>query len=78
FSYNSAVATFYAPSELSGANGMYCQHIRACSSWCNGPPHYDCVFAEKDPSLPEFCGLFVAQVLLFFSFSYCNVFYPCA
>ncbi|KIM60704.1 hypothetical protein SCLCIDRAFT_123606 [Scleroderma citrinum Foug A] len=57
---------------------MHHQRIHACSSWRNGPPHYDCVFAEKDPSLAGFRGLFVAQVILFFSFSYRNVFYPCA
>lgn len=78
FSYTSAVATFYAPSELSGANGMYRQRIHACPAWQNGPPRYDCVFAEKDPSLPGFRGLFVAQVLSLFSFTYRNVFYPCA
>ena len=52
--------------------------ISACSSWRNGPPCYDCVFAEKDSSLAGFCGLFVAQVILFFSFSYQNTSYPCA
>ena len=36
------------------------------------------VFVEKDPTLPGFQGLFVAQVLLFFSFHYRNVYYPCA
>ena len=78
YSYESAVATFYAPSDLSGVGGMHHQRIHACSSWRNGPPCYDCVFAEKDPSLAGFHGLFVAQVILFFSFSYWNVFYPCA
>jgi len=78
YSYNSAVATFYAPSDLSGANGMHHQHIHASSSWRNGLPHYDCVFVEKDPTLPGFQGLFVAQVLLLFSFHYRNVYYPCA
>ena len=78
YSYDSAVATFYAPSDLCGVGGMHHQRIHACSSWRNGPPRYDCVFAEKDPSLAGFCGLFVAQVILFFSFSYRNTSYPCA
>ena len=78
YSYSSAVATFYAPSDLSGANGMHRQRIHASSSWRNGSPRYDCVFVEKDPTLPGFQGLFVAQVLLLFSFHYRNVYYPCA
>ena len=78
YSYESAVATFHAPSDLCGVVGMHCQQIHTCSSRRSGPPRYDCVFVEKDPSLAGFCGLFVAQVILFFSFSYCNVFYPCA
>ncbi|KIK13878.1 hypothetical protein PISMIDRAFT_118075 [Pisolithus microcarpus 441] len=77
YSFSSAVATFYAPSDFSGVNGMHCQYIHASPSWRNGPPHYDCVFVEKDPTLPGFQGLFVAQVLLFFSFHYQNVYYPC-
>jgi hypothetical protein len=64
--YTSAVATFHASTELSGANGIYHQHIYASPLWRNGPPYYDCVFAEKDSSLPGFCGLFVGQVLLFY------------
>ncbi|KAI6162888.1 hypothetical protein EDD17DRAFT_1776423 [Pisolithus thermaeus] len=78
YSFSSAVATFYAPSDLSGANGMHCQCIHASPSWRNGAPCYDCVFVEKDPTLPGFQGLYVAQVLLFFSFHYQNVHYPCA
>ncbi|KAI5987164.1 hypothetical protein EDC04DRAFT_2873452 [Pisolithus marmoratus] len=61
YSFHSAVAIFHAPSELSGANGMHHQCIHACPSWRNGPPCYDCVFVEKDPTLPGFQGLFVAQ-----------------
>ncbi|KIJ58479.1 hypothetical protein HYDPIDRAFT_171259 [Hydnomerulius pinastri MD-312] len=49
YSYSSAVAVFYAPSDLSGVHGMY-----------------------------RFQGLYVAQVILLFSFSHRNIFYPCA
>ena len=66
YSFNSAIATFYAPSDLSGPNGMHKQRIHATSSWRNGPPHYHCVFVENDYTLPGFQGLYVAQVLLFF------------
>ncbi|KIJ12498.1 hypothetical protein PAXINDRAFT_82863 [Paxillus involutus ATCC 200175] len=68
YSYSSAVATFYAPSDPCGVGGMYCQHIHACLSWRNGPGRYDCVFAEKDPTLQGFQGLYVAQVHLFLPF----------
>jgi len=78
YCFSSAIATFYAPSDLSGVNGMHRQCIHATSSWRNGSPCYDCVFVEKDPTLPGFQGLFVAQILLFFSFHYRNVHYPCA
>ncbi|KAI6094812.1 hypothetical protein F5141DRAFT_1191608 [Pisolithus sp. B1] len=61
YSFSSAVATFYAPSDFSGANGMHCKCIHASSSWRNGAPCYDCVFVEKDPTLPGFQGLHVAQ-----------------
>ncbi|KAI6038734.1 hypothetical protein EDC04DRAFT_2868225 [Pisolithus marmoratus] len=40
-------------------NALQCIH--ASSSWRNGAPHYDCVFVEKDPTLPGFQGLYVAQ-----------------
>lgn len=76
--FQSAVACFYAPSDLSGVNGMYCQCIRATPSWQGGPACYDCVFIEKDPTLPGFQGLHVAQVVPFFSFTHRVTYYPCA
>ena len=76
--FHSAVACFYAPSDLSGVNGMYRQRIRATPSWQGGPARYDCVFVEKDPKYPGFQGLHVAQVVLFFSFTHRLTYYPCA
>lgn len=78
YTYNSALATFYAPSNQSGVGGMHRLRIHACQSWKKGPPRYDCVFAEHNSMLPGFKGLYVVQVVLFFSFSYRNTFYPCA
>ncbi|KAH7903250.1 hypothetical protein BJ138DRAFT_1138771 [Hygrophoropsis aurantiaca] len=43
-----------------------------------GPPHYDCVFAEKDPNLPGMQGLYVVQVVLFFSFEHWGKQWSCA
>ncbi|KAI6159321.1 hypothetical protein EDD17DRAFT_1778999 [Pisolithus thermaeus] len=40
---------------------MHHQCIHASPSWRNGAPCYDCVFVEKDPTLPGFQGLYVTQ-----------------
>ncbi|KAJ6599646.1 hypothetical protein B0H10DRAFT_2322680 [Mycena sp. CBHHK59/15] len=76
--FPSAVAKFYAPSDQSGIAGMLRERIRAVRSWHGGPPRYDCVFVEGDPELPGFRGLIAARVLLFMSFKYRGVTYPCA
>jgi hypothetical protein len=52
--------------------------IRASPSWRNGPPRYDCVFLNTDPTAEGMRGLDVARVLLFFSFEYDSTTYPCA
>jgi hypothetical protein len=76
--FHSAIATYYAPSDSSGVGGMHRDRIRSCPSWRNGPPRYDCLFAEKDPELRGMRGLHVAQVILFFSFTHLETIYPCA
>ncbi|KAK0191768.1 hypothetical protein F5146DRAFT_981835 [Armillaria mellea] len=78
YTYTSAVATFYAPSDLSGIGGMYRERIRSTRSWRNSSPRYDCVYAEADADLPGFRGLHVARVLPFFSIRHHDVYYPCA
>ncbi|KAF8268671.1 hypothetical protein EI94DRAFT_1771510 [Lactarius quietus] len=75
--YPSAVATFYAPSDLSGVGGMRRECLRAVKSWRNGPGHYDTVFINTDPAKTGMCGLSVARVRLFFSFTHGGVQYPC-
>ncbi|KAG6896459.1 hypothetical protein C0992_008142 [Termitomyces sp. T32_za158] len=64
--YPSAVAMFYAPSNISGIGGMFRERIRAVPSWRRGPARYDCVFVEHDRNCMGFLGLHVAQVLMFF------------
>lgn len=76
--FHSAVATYYAPSDLSGEGGMHRERIRAAPHWWNGRPRYDTVFLDKDSSLPGLRGLYVARVRLFFSFTHKNKCYPCA
>ena len=77
--YPSALATFYAPSDLSGICGMKREHIRAVETWRKGPGRYDTVFVVTDPTISAgMAGLDVAQVRLFFSFSVDGIRYPCA
>ena len=76
--YPSAVATFHAPSDLSGIGGMRRERIRAVKSWRKGPSHYDTIFVNTDPSVKGMRGLSVARVQLFFLFSHDGIEYPCA
>ncbi|KIL57407.1 hypothetical protein M378DRAFT_188439 [Amanita muscaria Koide BX008] len=76
--FPSAVATFYAPSNLSGTAGMYRERIRSTSSWRQGPERRDCVYVEHDSEVPGFRGLHIAQVQLLFTIKYKQFRYPCA
>ncbi|KAG2100144.1 uncharacterized protein F5147DRAFT_747170 [Suillus discolor] len=76
--YTSAVATFFAPSDLSGIGGMRYECIRAVDTWRNGPGRYDCVFVSTDSSADGMRGLDIARVRLFFSLKHDGITYPCA
>ncbi|EGO04774.1 hypothetical protein SERLA73DRAFT_118626 [Serpula lacrymans var. lacrymans S7.3] len=76
--FNSAAATFYAPSNPSGIGGMRREHIRACPLWRYTYKRNDCVFISTNPDLEGMQGLYIARVLCFFSFKYQQVHYPCA
>ena len=76
--YSSAVATFYAPSDISGIGGMRRERIRAVPTWRKGGSRYDCVFINTDSSSQGMRGLDVARVRQFFSFNSGGVHYPCA
>jgi hypothetical protein len=76
--HNSAVATFHAPSDPSGAGGMRWERIRAIPSWRKGPSRYDCTFLNSTPDVPGMLGMSVVRVRLFFSFKCEGVSYPCA
>lgn len=79
--YHSAIATYFAPSDLSGINGMHRERIRANPIWKKGDKstsRYDCVFVDNGSSAPGFRGMLAAQVKLLFSFRHENVVYPCA
>lgn len=76
--FTSAVATFFAPSDFSGMGGMHRERIRSVSMWRHGPARRDCVFIQKDDKVDGFRGLHAARFLLFFSFAFEGVTYPCA
>ncbi len=76
--FYSAVATFRAPSDSHGVNGMRREFIWATPSWRGGAARYDCVFINSNPELEGMLGLNVARVLTFFSFSYNAQEYQCA
>lgn len=74
----SALAFFYAPSDLCGTKGISSERIRAVPSWQGGPGRYDCVLIETDPDAPGMLGLDVAQVNAFLSFTHKSKQYRCA
>jgi hypothetical protein len=76
--YSSAAATYCAPSDPSGVGSMRREHIRATSSWRQGPARYDCAFVNSRPDLEGMRGLDVVRVLLLFSFTFKAMTYPCA
>jgi hypothetical protein len=77
--FHSASAYYYAPSDICGSQGMTCQVIHSTSCWKNGPARYDCILVDNDPTLPGIAGMYVGQVILFFSFKYRGYdYYPCA
>lgn len=78
FVHNSAAATFFAPSDISGIGGMRREHIRAVPTWRKGPSRYDCIFVNTDPGRVGMRGLDIARVRMFFSFAYRGIRYPCA
>ncbi len=76
--HRSAVATFYAPSDLSGIGGMWREWIRAVPAWHEGPGRYDCLFVVTNESLKGMRGLMIACIQLFLSFQHHGTTYPCA
>jgi hypothetical protein len=60
--HSSAVATFYAPSDISGIGGMCRECIRTMPTWRKGGSQYDCVFINTDSSSQGMRSLDVAHV----------------
>ncbi|KAG1836302.1 hypothetical protein F4604DRAFT_1886122 [Suillus subluteus] len=60
--FNSAAATFYAPSDPSGVGGMRREQICACPLWQNVYACNDCIFISTNPDLEGMRGLDVVRV----------------
>ncbi|KAJ7457137.1 hypothetical protein B0H11DRAFT_2160829 [Mycena galericulata] len=73
--HHSAIARFYAPSDLGGAGGMYREHIRSNPNW-HGYARRDTVLV--DVGAPVMRGLVIGRVLLFFSFAFADKLFECA
>ena len=76
--FNSAVATFYAPSDISGISGMRRELIRVTSSWRKRQARYDTVLVNSHPEIQGVHGFEVARVFLLFYFQHESKEYPCA
>ncbi|EAU93525.2 hypothetical protein CC1G_02755 [Coprinopsis cinerea okayama7 len=76
--FRSAIATFYAPSDISGIRGMKREWIRCTESWRNSGPRHDTVFVVQNEEKPGFRGLAVVRVKKFISFTFEGTTYPCA
>ena len=75
--YHSAVATYYAPSDLCGAGGLRRERIRSTPSFY-GHERRDTVFVVLDESTNGMEGMEIGCVLLFFSFMYRGKSFSCA
>jgi hypothetical protein len=75
--FNSAVATFQAPSDLCGWRGMQREYIRATDSWQRGLPCHDTAFLNREPDFPRLQGIDVVLVRSFFSFEFRGSMFPC-
>lgn len=76
--YRSAVATFYAPSELSGTGGLHSEIIRANPAWRRDHPRFDTVLINLDSGESGMKGCAVGRVRAFLSISHEQMRYPCA
>ncbi|KAJ7687361.1 hypothetical protein B0H17DRAFT_1069971 [Mycena rosella] len=67
--HHSAVARFYAPSDLCGVGGMYREHIRSNPNWHGSYARHDTVFIQTNAQERGMEGMAIGRVLLFFSFT---------
>jgi hypothetical protein len=78
--FHSAVAEYYAPSDLGGLGGMVRERVRSHPNWRQSGPRCDTVFLCKPASASAeepMHGLGVGRVQLFFSFHHNDIRYDC-
>ncbi|KAJ6613995.1 hypothetical protein B0H10DRAFT_2165190 [Mycena sp. CBHHK59/15] len=73
--FHSAIARFYALSDLCGAGGI---GTDTHPNWFGQYPQYDTVFIVTDANLHGMRGMVIGRTLLFFSFTHWDVRYSCA
>lgn len=76
--YHSALACFFAPSDLCGAGGMHQERIRSNPKWRNEHARRDTVFVKIGAGQSNMQDMVIARVQLFFSFTFDRKTYPCA
>ncbi|KAI9430611.1 hypothetical protein H4582DRAFT_2113755 [Lactarius indigo] len=75
--HHSAIAAFYAPSDLSGSGGLRRERIRL-TPYFFGHPRRDTVFVVIDDSQAGMEAMEIGRVLLFFLFEYRRKNFSCA
>lgn len=75
--YHSALAVYYAPSDLCGTGGLRRERIRSTPSFF-GHERRDTVFVVLDESKQGMEGMEIGRVLLLFSFFYRRKTFSCA
>ncbi|KAL4256965.1 hypothetical protein AB1N83_009946 [Pleurotus pulmonarius] len=76
--FHSAIATFYAPSDISGIHGMRRERIRSTPDWRGGGERRDCALIVEDQNQSGFGGMSVVRIRLLFSFKHDGITIPCA
>lgn len=75
--HHSAVASYYAPSDLCGTGGMHRERIRSTPTF-HGAERRDTAFVVLDQDKPGMEGMVIAWIQLFFSFTYRRRQFSCA
>ena len=79
--FDSAVATYYLPSDTLGQTGFYRERIHAkstCNQGGSAVPQYDCVLVAVGAMPSGFSSMQVAYVCLLLSIAHLNTVIPCA
>jgi len=79
--FDSAIATYYLPSDTLGQTGFYRERIRAIHAQGKKKstvPRHDCVLVATDTTSSGFSSMQVARVRLLLSITHLDTIIPCA